>query len=890
MDRLHRAEKTRRQIKSVKVTQRHQRIFIVAAILLFAASCSAPIKKASAGEKRITLPSSKLLMRPVPGDPRALNSFPTSAALSPDGKYLAILNNGYGTEESGYQQSIAVMNLATNKVTDFPDARLGQHARQTYFLGLAFSPDGSELYASMASMSDPEGRRPRDTGNGIAVYSFTDGSLAPKNFLKIPLAPRAAGKVLPESLRRHLPAGKTVGFPAGLAVVRGKAGTELLIAENLADDAILLNAATDKVVARFPFSTGRLVPSLFPYGVVAEKGGHKAFCSLWNGSEVAELDLATGRVVRRISLERPASKVAPGSHPTAMLLSPDGKRLYVALTNSDGVAVINTVNGEVEAMLSTLLPGEKFGGTDPEALAQSADGKRLFVADAMSDAVAVFDMTSLPSSSISKPAEAAGFIPTEWYPTALAVQGDDLFIVTGKGEGTGPNANFVPGRRPHSRKKHPYIAELIHGSVARVGIAAVESNLANLTRQVLESNLMTPNPDDTIHFAAGSNPIRHVIYIIKENRTYDQIFGDIKAGNGDPSLCLYCRDITPNEHELALQFGVIDNFYCSGEVSGDGHVWSTAATSSDYNEKTWEISYRGRERTYDYEGEVLDSVPLSEGVPDVDDPGTGYIWGDVARHHLTHRNYGEFVATHWCGETRRNQSPKNGTPLPEGGNCRPAFVRHGQPLPANVGDPRGGPSPWPWPIPMIAWDQPTMPQLAGHFDPRAADFRLDYPDQFRVDEFMNEFQQFVKARETHHGADHVDAHRSTALVVSKYSPGSSAHPFVDNHFYTTVAMIRTIERLLGLPPMNNNDAQAPVMSAMFSGKGDQPAFTADYQNRDNGLIYRMNPPHGPGARASAKMDFTHADAANAHLLNAILWRNRKGNIPMPKPVHRVFPY
>src|SRR5579875_3422439 len=155
---------------------------------------------------------------------------------------------------------------------------------------------------------------------------------------------------------------------------------------------------------------------------------------------------------------------------------------------------------------------------------------------------------------------------------------------------------------------------------------------------------------EKFHFASGHNPIRHVIYIIKENRTYDQIFGDLKPGNGDPAITMYGWDITPNEHKLALQFGVLDNFYVSGEVSGNGHVWSMAAIDSDYTEKTWEIAYRSSERTYDYEGEVLNSFPLAEGIPDVDEPGTGYIWANVARHRLTHRNYGEFIATHWCDQ------------------------------------------------------------------------------------------------------------------------------------------------------------------------------------------------------------------------------------------------
>jgi DNA-binding beta-propeller fold protein YncE len=897
--------------------------------------------------KTAQLPTSKILMLPVPGRAHGTNSFPTAAAVSPDGKCLAILNNGYGTAESERRQSIAVLDLATNTVTDFPDPRLGHRARQTYFLGLAFSVDGSKLYASMGSMSDPTGARPGDTGNGIAVYNFKNGRVSPESFLKIPLAPLGRGKE-PSKASDALPHGTALPFPAGIAVVGGGV-PKLLVAENLADDAILMDTENGRILHRFPLSDSPVVPAAYPFGVVATRDGKKGYCSLWNASAIAELNLARGRVTRRISLDSPKSPIAAGSHPTAMLLSRDEKVLYVTLTNSDRVAVVNTATGQVEGVLSTELPGQEYGGSSPMALALSGDGERLFVADASANAVAVFN-TSAPLGTADAPARAMGFIPTDWYPTALAAQGGDLFIITGKGEGTGPNSALVEGPGGNGRR-HPYIATLLHGSVARLSIQDAESNLPALTREVEESNLMAGSPGE-IRFARGSNPIHHIIYIIKENRTYDQIFGDIAEANGDPALVMYGERITPNQHALARQFGILDNFYCSGEVSGDGHVWSTAAITSDYNEKTWQIAYRGDERTYDYEGEVMHGFPLEQGVPDVDEPGTGYIWANVARHQLTYRNYGEFVATHWCDQAPQKTSPQLGSPLPAGESCPKAFVRRGEPLPPNVGQPHGSRSPWPWPVPMIARDQATKPELEGHYDSRFADFRLDYPDQLRVDEFLNEFGGYVKAREkgsgtelpqfvilrlpndhtagtapgmptpsasvadndlavgrvveavshspywddtailileddAQDGADHVDAHRSTALVISKYSPGSPDHPFVDHNFYTTVNMIHTMEELLGLPPMNNNDARAPVMAAPFSGPGDQPPFSADKRILENGLLYRTNPPGNPGAAASLRMDFSHADAANAHELNAILWRDRKGNAPMPKPRHTV---
>ncbi len=181
-----------------------------------------------------------------------------------------------------------------------------------------------------------------------------------------------------------------------------------------------------------------------------------------------------------------------------------------------------------------------------------------------------------------------------------------------------------------------------------------------------------------------------MIYVIKENRTYDQILGDLKVGDGDPSITMYGEEITPNEHKLALQFGVLDNFYDSGEVSGDGHLWSTAAITSDYNEKTWQIAYRGKERTYDFQGQVADEYPLEHNQPDIDDPSTGFLWDNVAKHGLTYRDYGEFVNAEWCNEKKKAASPKQGTPSRQEARCPRTAVHKGELLAPNVGDPHAG--------------------------------------------------------------------------------------------------------------------------------------------------------------------------------------------------------
>jgi DNA-binding beta-propeller fold protein YncE len=909
---------------------------------------------------QIPLSTSKVLNAPSPGRIGAVNSFPAKIAMSPDGQYAALLNNGYGTQKTQTQQSITVLDLTTNQLSDYPDSRLSNTAHQSYFLGLAFSSDGRHLYASMGSITDPTGTKSGNTGNGIAVYKFDGGKVTPGRFLKIAPQKLAAGKKVSFGLRETV-AGTGIPYPAGLTVVTGKSGDRLLVANNLSDNVVLLDAADGRILQQFDLSTHEIIPSSFPYTVVATHDGRRAWCSLWNSSQVAELDLEKGIVTRWVSLLEPKDPIAPGSHPTDLLLSPDEKWLFVALSNVDAVATIDTATGQVIHLASTNLPGQEHAGTYPTALAQSADGTRLFVADSSLNAVAMFESAALtkPGISFPLPAESLGFIPTDWYPSALAVHGDDLLIATAKGEGAGPNSGISEIKNERRHREHPYIPTLMYGSLSRLNFRIVEKSLPDLTRKVQESNLFVSDPGK-ITFRTGSNPIRHVIYILKENRTYDQVLGDLKlngqkVGNGDPSFTMYGAEVTPNLHKLALQFGVLDNFYDSGEVSGNGHDWSNAAITSDYNEKTWQIAYRGQEHTYDYGGTVADEFPLELGEPDVDAPGTGYLWDNLASHGLTYRDYGEYIAGVWCKPAKKTEaSPKEGTPSSLNSVCQRAVVRKGEPLPPDVGQPHGSPSPWPWPVPLIQRMKASKAALRDHFHPGFPDFNTEYPDQLRADLFLNEFDDFVRARKegkgtelpafvllylpddhTHgttpgkpkpsasvadndlavgrvveavshsaywddtaifiieddaqDGADHVDAHRSTAFEISKYSPGTPQQPFVDSRFYTTVNMVHTMETLLGLPPMNQNDAYAPVMAPLFSGPGDHQPFTADWSNRDNGLIYQTNAPKGQGAAQSAKMDFTRPDAVNTAVLNLILWRDRMGSTPMPAPKHTVLP-
>ncbi|MGA9671958.1 MAG: bifunctional YncE family protein/alkaline phosphatase family protein [Terracidiphilus sp.] len=904
----------------------------------------------------IDLPTSKQMIGEIPGHPQRLNSLPMSMVVSPDGRYVVTVNAGYGTFESKYEQSLAVLDTQTGALTDFPDARtLAQLAKQTLYSGLAFSRDGRYIYASMGSITDPAGDGKDDTGSGVVVYSFNDGKVAPERLIHLPLEQLAPGRKT--RLIGEAEGDQGVPFPAAIAIVMRAGAEKLLVAGNLSDDVLLLDPARGSIEKRFDLSESDAVPGTYPIALAVPKDGGRAFVALWNASEIAELDLVKGTVLRKLALLKPPSAVAPGTHPCALEFSPDGKTLYVALANRDAVAAVNIGAGEftVKGYFDTRLPQQSYFGAEPEALAVNADGSRLYVANSASDAVAVIDTRKLiPKVAKQGMVEPIGFVPTEWFPMSMAfnpsASGGKLYVATAKGKATGPNNVPQPQTAElKSRRFHrptTYIGTLLYGSLATLDMSEVEKDLPRWTSVVIDSNRMKAAAEK-IAFADGSqDKVKHVIYIIKENRTYDQILGDLKkdgkpVGNGDPSLTMYGEAVTPNEHKLALQFGVLDNFFDSGEVSGDGHVWSTAAIGTDYLEKTWQQSYRGSQRTYDFEGAVAMGYPLLQKIPDVNEPASGYLWGDLASHGKSYYHFGEFISTTFCNE-KRVSDPQMG-PLMEGRDCTRKAVAPGEALPAEWG---GGVNKWPWPIPLIAANVATKPELVGHFAPEAPDFELAVPDQIRVDIFMKHLKGWVADKEqgkdtmpnfvllrlgndhtagtrpggptpkasvadndlavgraieaishspfwddtaffileddAQDGGDHVDAHRSLALVVSKYAPHTAnGAPFVDSRFYSTVSVIRTMETLLGLPPMNNNDAFSSLISTLFTGPGDQPPYEADYSNRDNNLIYTANEKTAPGAKESMKMDFRHADHADPQKLNVILWKDAKGDAPVP---------
>ncbi len=903
----------------------------------------------------IDLPSSKQLIGEIPGHPQRLNNEPISMAVSPDGRYVVTVNAGYGSFESKYEQSLAVLDTQSGVLTDFPDDRtVARSGKQTLYSGLAFSRDGQHIYASMASLTDPLGGSKNAVGSGVAVYSFTNGKIAPERIINLPLQQLAPGEKT--KLIGDVDGDKGVPYPAAIAVV-GPAGSEkLLVADNLSDDVLLLDPVSGTIEKRFDLSESDAVPSTYPVALAVSKDGARAFVALWNSSEIVELDLSKLTVARKLAMLKPSNPTDPGTHPSAFDFSPDEKTLYVALSNRDAVAAVNISAGQfsVKGYFDTRLPHQSYFGAEPVALAVNGDGSRLYVANMASDSIAVMDTKQL-TIKVSKQGmvEPIGFVPTEWMPMSMAfipsASGGKLYVASDKGKGSGPN-NFpqrtVEGMRGGAQRSNAYIGTLIYGSLATLEESDISANLSSWTATVLDSNRMKAAAEK-ITFAGGAHDrIKHVIYIIKENRTYDQVFGDLSkdgkpVGNGDPSLTMFGESTTPNLHKLVLQFGVLDNFYDSGEVSGDGHVWSNAAIGTDYLEKTWQQNYRGSQRTYDFEGVVANGYPLLQKIPDVNEPRSGYLWGDLAAHGKTYYHFAEYISTKFCNEAQV-ANPQLG-PMLEGRSCAHKAIAPGEPLPADWG---GGVNKWPWAIPLIATNIATKPELVGHFAPESPDFNLLVPDQIRFAVFERHLKNWIAEKErgkdtmpnfvmlrfpndhtagtrpggptpkssvadndlavgraveaishspfwddtaffileddAQAGADHVDAHRSLGVVVSKYAPHDpSGTPFVDSRFYSTVSVLRTMESLLGLPPMNNNDAFSSLISTLFTGTGDQPAYTADYSNRDNGLIYTANAANAAGAKESMKMDFSHADRAPTEKLNVILWKDTMGNKPVP---------
>jgi len=745
---------------------------------------------------------------------------PYGLALSPDGRKLLLSNDNQGT------QSLMTVDATARSVSQ----TIPYVSPQALYLGVVYAPDGTRAYASAGG------------NNKIRTYAVAaDGSLT-------------------ETAPIAMPAGS---YPGGLAISAD--GKRLYVANDLGESVSIIDTGSDTVSSTTPAGHN-------PYAVALSNDGTKAYVSNWGGNTVSIVNAATGA---------PAGSITVGTHPSALAVNPVTGDLYVANTDSDSISVVDTAAATVTRTIELAPYANAPVGTSPDALAVAPDGTTLYVANAGDDDVAVVD----PASGT-----VSGLIPTGWFPTgiAISVDGSELYVANGKGLGAGPNPN---GPTPyHGSSEDQYSGSMIKGTLSFIDVPRNAGQLQKLTRQVIRNNDFRKGTavrgadvgTKIIPRRVGEpSPIKHVIYVIKENRTYDQEFGSLGKGNGDPSLNLFGDDSAPNARTLQREFVTLDNFYANAEVSADGWSWSTEAEANTYNQKNWPANYSGRGRPYDFEGDNLANAAGR-------DPNNSYLWDRLYRAGISFRNYGFWVLF--------------------------------------------GVSP--------ATPEPSEPELAGNTDPQFPGYNTAITDQTRINEWLSEFHDyeasgmlptvelvrlpndhtvgttpgrptpkamvadndlalgklvdavshsefwpttaiFVVEDDAQNGPDHVDAHRTLAQVISPYSHTGR----VDSTFYSTVSMMRTMELILGLPPLTQFDAAATPMIASFTNKPDLASYDAITPTQ---LLTELNTASSPLAAASARMDLADADEAPEQELNVAIWKSVRGaNSPMPAPKHVV---
>ncbi|HEX9484654.1 MAG TPA: alkaline phosphatase family protein [Gemmatimonadaceae bacterium] len=762
-----------------------------------------------------------------------VGQMPLAMVVAPGGEQLVLLLNGW--RDNGIQ----VVDRASGRVMQtvpLPAA----------FLGLAFSRDGSRLYASGGNTDN------------VYVFSWDNGRATLRDSIVL----------------EHHATARSFGtrYPAGLAL--SPDGRTLYVAENLSDSLAVIDAESGRLLQRVP--TGR-----YPYGVVVTRDG-TVVVSNWGGYHVR-----TYRPASDGSLSS-TGDIFVGRHPSALLSNAAGTRVFVALASMDRVVSVDLPRRHVIGELLDPPPAGPAEGATPNALALSSDGRRLFVAEADANAVAVFDLAPSTSGVAGAPGSDAlvGRIPTGWYPTALFAQDDELVVASAKGRGTRANPD---GPSPVSARDRMQIANgnttlsQLTGALMRTRLARADAGtLDMLTRRVVQANGWT-SPRAS---ARAYPPIEHVIYVIKENRTYDQMLGDLRAADGDTALTLFGRHVTPNHHALAERFGVFDRFFVNAEVSADGHNWSTAAYASDYVEKTVQLNYSQRRRSYDYEGSraVGGSYVITDD--DVNAPARGYLWDLAHEKGITFRNYGEFVIP---------DSLDADDPLPRGyrgdkpylaAHTHTGFPGFGQAIP----DQRRADI---WIAELVEFSRSgVMPALeiirlpndhtsgaaAGMPTPRAAVADNDLAlgrmiEALSRSPFWTKTAVFVLEDDAQNGPDHVDSHRSPLLVISPWVRAGVVHRFAN-----TTDVLRTIEELLGLDALSHFDHFGRPLRDIWSAQADPSPYAAIVPSQ---RLDERNPGGTRGARESQTLDLRVEDAADEALFNRVIWEATKPGVPYP---------
>jgi hypothetical protein len=709
--------------------------------------------------------------------------------------------------------------------------------------GAAFSPDGRNLFVSGG------------TDDRVMRFDFRDGALTNPTTV---------------TLRADTRTTRTKAwYPSGTAIDAG--GRYGYAAAQFHNRLYKMDLSRPdkpaKVLAAFDS------PHAYPYKVVLHPREPVAYVSLWGAKAVAEVRLRDGAV----------RLVATDSHPNEMVISRDGTRLFVACANTNLTDVIDTRRRKVVERLDSALYPNMPAGSTPNALALSPDGNTLLIANADNNNLAVFDVSEAGN------AEAVGYIPTGWYPTAVAfTPAGDIAVVNAKGDGSlanpdGPN----PADSRRREKSRQYIGGLLRGSLSFVDKPDKKA-LWQYTRNAYQCSPLRgdlqpvpPEPGNPIPARVGDpSPIRYCVYIIKENRTYDQVLGDMPEGNGDPKLCLFPEKVTPNHHAIAREFVLFDNFYVESEVSADGHEWSTGAYATDYVEKTWPAGY-GNHGKIDYP---------AEGMNPLGDPDAGHIWDRAKEAGISYRSYGEWVekgGPKCDGRTSDKALQGHIDPCYSGYNLEISdvdhrakrfleelgrFEREGE-LPRLV-------------IIRLPNDH-TAGTAKGKPTPRAYMAQNDLAlgmilEGLSKSKFWKQMAVFVVEDDAQNGPDHVDAHRTIAFVAGPHVKRSH----VCHQVFSTASMLRTMELILGLKPMSQFDAAARPLYACFTPTPDFTPYTAKSATWPLG---EMNPDGAPMQHRSAQLNLEREDSNPDVLFNEIIWKSVRGaDSEMPAPVRAAF--
>ena len=755
---------------------------------------------------------------------------------SPDGKVVVSVNSGY------LPHAIDVFDAKTYKHLQHIDLT-------STWLGMAWSSDGHTLYVSGGNASGSHSTS--DPVAPIYEFSYANGRLSDQP------TGRLVETIDPKQV-----------WWSGVAYLPSK---HLLYAANRGTgsgpgDVVAFDAQTKQIVTRIPVETT-------PYQMVLSRDGKYLFVSNWSSESVSVIDTGSNQVIRTLHV---------GMNPNDVKLSSDG-RLFVACSNDNTVYVIDASRLEVLERLSTTLTPLAPEGSTPDALAIDDERKLLYIANADNNSITVAHIENRAHSTV------VGFIPTGWYPSALLLteQNRTLFIGNTKGEEGHPDPDG-----PHFG--HESDKTLQKSSLEVLPVANLKEKLPQWTREVTENTpyhdsllseaRMPQEPSIIPQYVGEASAIKHIIYIIKENRTYDQEFGDIPNANGDPNLVLFGEKVTPNQHALAKEYVVLDNLYCDGEVSVDGHSWSNSAYATDFNEKQWPPEYGGHS-VGDYAVHAMV-------------PSAGHLWDLARRKGLTYRSYGENAARASTGTTMEAAPGADGLvghvakDYGVGLNTRDTdkvavFLREFKEYEANY-DSADPEKRLPNYIVMSMPEDHTRGTTPGAHTPQAMVANNDYAIGQLVDavshsRYWPNTAIFIIEDDAQDGADHVDGRRTVGLVISPYVKRG----IVDSTLYTTSSMVRSMELLLGLPPMSQYDAAAMPMYSSFGTTPVVMPFTVIPPMID---VNAKNTKESYGAEESSKMNFKELDHAPMHALNEIIWKSIRGAAsPMPAPVHRFRP-